>query len=72
MVNKENVMEALKGVMDPEIRRSIVDLEMVREVEIDGNNVHITIALTIPNCPRYSLRPNTINSHKQGSDPSDP
>ncbi|MBN1875724.1 MAG: Mrp/NBP35 family ATP-binding protein [Anaerolineae bacterium] len=51
MVTKEQVLDALKRVMDPELRRSIVELGMVREVAITGHNVKVTIALTIPNCP---------------------
>ncbi|MBN1920806.1 MAG: Mrp/NBP35 family ATP-binding protein [Anaerolineae bacterium] len=51
MVSVEQVMQALEQVMDPEIHRNIVELGMVREVKIQGAVVHITIALTVPNCP---------------------
>ncbi|MGC9358699.1 MAG: P-loop NTPase, partial [Anaerolineae bacterium] len=51
MVTIEEVMDALKNVMDPEIGQNIVDLGMVREVEVDGSDVKVTIALTVPNCP---------------------
>ncbi|MGC9467270.1 MAG: Mrp/NBP35 family ATP-binding protein [Anaerolineae bacterium] len=51
MITKEQVREALQDVMDPELRRSIVELGMVREIEIEGNDVTVTIALTVPNCP---------------------
>ncbi len=51
MVTKQQVMRALENVMDPEIGRNIVDLGMVREVKIDGNDIEVTIALTVPNCP---------------------
>lgn len=51
MVKVEQVMEVLKGVMDPEIRRSIVDLGMVREVQVNNNDVNVIIALTTPECP---------------------
>ncbi|MBN2006909.1 MAG: Mrp/NBP35 family ATP-binding protein [Anaerolineae bacterium] len=51
MVTKEQVLDALKGVMDPELHRNIVDLGMVREVQVAGAQVKVTIALTIPNCP---------------------
>ena len=51
MVTKEQVMDALRNVMDPELHRNIVDLGMIREVRIDGNAIKVTIALTIPNCP---------------------
>jgi Mrp family chromosome partitioning ATPase len=51
VVNKEQVMDALSSVMDPELHRNIVDLGMVREVRIDGKTVKVIIALTVPNCP---------------------
>ncbi|MGC9520872.1 MAG: Mrp/NBP35 family ATP-binding protein [Anaerolineae bacterium] len=51
MVTKAEVLKALEGVIDPELRRSIVDLGMVRDIAVDGKNVNVTIALTVPNCP---------------------
>jgi Mrp family chromosome partitioning ATPase len=51
MVTKEDVMRVLKNVKDPEIGASIVNLGMVRAVEVQGSTVSVEIALTIPNCP---------------------
>lgn len=50
-VSEKQVMEALRYVMDPEIHRSIVDLDMVRDLQIDQSKVNFTLALTIPDCP---------------------
>lgn len=52
MVSEKDVMEALKQVMDPELGRSLVELNMVRDVKIgtDGQ-VSFTLALTVPSCP---------------------
>ncbi|HUW02455.1 MAG TPA: Mrp/NBP35 family ATP-binding protein [Acidimicrobiales bacterium] len=50
-VTEAEVIEALRPVEDPELHRSIVDLDMVREVRIDGGSVEVLIALTIPGCP---------------------
>src|SRR5437879_2188221 len=44
-------MERLKGVLDPEIGRSIVDLNMVRDITVDNGNVTVKIALTVAPCP---------------------
>jgi Mrp family chromosome partitioning ATPase len=44
-------MERLRSVLDPEIGRSIVDLNMVRDIAIDHGNVHVKIALTVAHCP---------------------
>ncbi|MFZ2442950.1 MAG: iron-sulfur cluster assembly protein, partial [Ilumatobacteraceae bacterium] len=51
VVTHEQIIDALRPVEDPELRRSIVDLGMVREVRIDGGQVGITIALTVAGCP---------------------
>jgi ATP-binding protein involved in chromosome partitioning len=51
MVSEQRIREALVAVIDPEIRRSVVELEMVRELRIDGARVDVTIALTTPGCP---------------------
>ena len=50
-VTEIQVIEALWPVQDPELRRSIVDLGMVREVRIDEPRVEVQIALTVPGCP---------------------
>jgi metal-sulfur cluster biosynthetic enzyme len=45
------VTDALRPVQDPELHRSIVDLEMVRDVRVDGAEVAVTVALTTPGNP---------------------
>ena len=51
-VTEEQIVEALRPVEDPELHRSIVDLGMLRSVDIRANGVvGITVALTIPGCP---------------------
>ena len=52
MPTREQILEALKVVIDPELRRDIVELEMVRSIEIkDGGHVDVTVSLTTPGCP---------------------
>jgi len=48
---KEQVTEALRAVIDPELRQSIVDLGMVRSIQIDGPSVDVMVSLTTPGCP---------------------
>ncbi len=50
-VSEDAVIDALRPVQDPELHRSIVDLKMVRSVELHLPEVNILIALTIPGCP---------------------
>ena len=47
----DQVIEALRPVEDPELHRSIVDLGMVRDVEMKGGVVSLTVVLTIAGCP---------------------
>ena len=51
MPSREAVLDALSRVIDPELRRPITELDMVRGIEIDGGRVAVTIALTIAGCP---------------------
>ena len=52
MPTKEQVTEALRPVIDPELRQSIVDLGMVRAIELhDGGRVEVVVSLTTPGCP---------------------
>ena len=50
-VSEDQVIEALRPVEDPELHRSIVDLDMVRRVAVDGEHVGVTVALTVAGCP---------------------
>jgi metal-sulfur cluster biosynthetic enzyme len=48
---KEQVVEALKNVLDPELGINIVDLGLVYGVDIEDDTVHITYTLTTMGCP---------------------
>ncbi|HHG75223.1 MAG TPA: DUF59 domain-containing protein [Persephonella sp.] len=50
-VTKENVYEALKNVIDPEIGFNIVDLGLVYDVEVQNGKVNIKMTLSTPSCP---------------------
>ncbi len=50
-ITEEQVMEALAEVNDPEIMLPITDLGLIYDVEIDGNDVKVTMTLTTPACP---------------------
>src|SRR5918911_1052334 len=52
--SRDEIMKALAGVIDPELRRPVTELDMVRSVEIDGGRVGVTIALTVAGCPLRS------------------
>jgi metal-sulfur cluster biosynthetic enzyme len=51
MPTKDEVVEALRQVEDPELGMDIVDLGLLYEVEIEGSNVKVTHTLTSMGCP---------------------
>jgi ATP-binding protein involved in chromosome partitioning len=52
MPTSEQVTEALRSVIDPELRRDIVELEMVRSIDVHENGVvDVMVSLTTPGCP---------------------
>ncbi len=50
-LTREAVLEALRGVRDPELGRDIVSLNMVGPVEVQDGTVRLTVTLTTPACP---------------------
>ena len=49
--SRDEILKALEQVIDPELKRNVVELDMVREVRIDGADVTVGIALTVAGCP---------------------
>ena len=47
----EQVLSALSKVIEPELHRDLVSLNMIRDVEIKGSLVSFTVMLTTPACP---------------------
>lgn len=54
-ISKENVREQLKEVMDPELDINIVDLGLIREIEVREDEVFILMTLTTPGCPLHGI-----------------
>ncbi len=51
----EDILKALGTVQEPDLKKDLVTLNMVKDVHIDGNNVSFTIVLTTPACPMKEL-----------------
>ena len=61
-LSPEQVIDALRPVQDPELHRSIVDLNMVRDVRVDDGVVSLTVVLTIAGCPLRNEIQQRVNS----------
>jgi ATP-binding protein involved in chromosome partitioning len=50
-LTEQNILLALKKVLDPDLQKDIVSLDFVKEIKIDGKDVRFKIELTTPSCP---------------------
>ena len=51
----EDILNALRNVQEPDLKKDLVTLNMVRDINRDGNKVSFTIVLTTPACPMKEL-----------------
>jgi ATP-binding protein involved in chromosome partitioning len=50
-ITEEKVLAALSRVMDPDLGKDLVTLNMIEGIKVDGNNISFDIVLTTPACP---------------------
>lgn len=54
-MTKEQVLQALSNVQEPDLGKDLVTLNMIKDIVIDGNKVSFTIVLTTPACPMKDM-----------------
>jgi len=54
-ITKEQVLDALRYVEEPDLKKDLVTLNMIEDVHVDGKNVSFTVILTTPACPLKAL-----------------
>ncbi len=65
-ISVESLMNSLRQVVDPDLRKDIVTLNMVKNLKIDGSNVSFTVELTTPACPlKDKIKEDCINVVKK-------
>lgn len=57
-MTKEQILDALRNVQEPDLGKDLVTLNMVQDIEINGNDVSFTIVLTTPACPMKDMMGN--------------
>lgn len=50
-LSQDTILKVLRPVQDPELRKSLVELNMIRDIQIDAGDVRFTLVLTTPACP---------------------
>ena len=61
IINKEEIINRIKTVKDPEIPVNLYDLGLIYNIEIDdNNNISIDMTLTNPNCPVAGSMPESV------------
>jgi ATP-binding protein involved in chromosome partitioning len=61
--SREQITEALGNVIDPELKRPVTELDMVRGVHVEGDHVAVKIALTVAGCPLRDSFENQVREH---------
>jgi ATP-binding protein involved in chromosome partitioning len=54
-ITKEQVLEALRYVEEPDLKKDLVTLNMLENIQVDGKRVSFTVILTTPACPLKAL-----------------
>ncbi len=54
-ITVEKVLDALRYVDDPDLKKDLVTLNMIKDVVVDGKNISFTVVLTTPACPMKDM-----------------
>ena len=51
MISKEDILAALSNVEEPDLKKDLVTLNMIKDVAVEGSKISFTVVLTTPACP---------------------
>jgi len=54
-ITKEQVLDALRHVNDPDFKKDLVTLKMIEDIQIDGKKISFKLVLTTPACPMKNM-----------------
>jgi ATP-binding protein involved in chromosome partitioning len=62
IITKEQILQALGNVEEPDLKKDLVTLNMIQDIHIDGNNVSFSVILTTPACPLKAMIENACRN----------
>ncbi|MFM6975500.1 MAG: Mrp/NBP35 family ATP-binding protein [Sphingobacteriaceae bacterium] len=62
MISKEQVLQALSHVEDPDLKKDLVTLNMIEDILIEGNKLSFSVVLTTPACPMKAMIENACRN----------
>ncbi|RCH54898.1 MRP family ATP-binding protein [Mucilaginibacter hurinus] len=62
VITKEQVLQALSHVEEPDLKKDLVTLNMIQDIHIDGNRLSFSVILTTPACPLKGLIENACRN----------
>ena len=68
MFDKELIYQSLKDVIDPELGKNLVEINLIREINIEDKNVFIKMTLTTPFCPLVNYLVQQVKEKVAGLD----
>lgn len=71
MITREQVLDALRTVEDPDLKRDLVTLDMIKELKVEGNKISFTVMLTTPSCPLKEVLRNNSEAAVRAIAPAD-
>jgi len=61
-ITKEQILQALGNVEEPDLKKDLVTLNMIQDIQIDGNRVSFSVILTTPACPLKAMIENACRN----------
>ncbi|WP_184544143.1 Mrp/NBP35 family ATP-binding protein [Mucilaginibacter sp. FT3.2] len=62
IITKEQVLQALGNVEEPDLKKDLVTLNMIQDIHIDGNKLSFSVILTTPACPLKAMIENACRN----------
>jgi ATP-binding protein involved in chromosome partitioning len=62
LITEKQILEALRHVEDPDLKKDIVTLKMVKDIQIAGEKISFTVTLTTPACPMKEMIKNACQN----------